>query len=417
MRLRAGLLLWHRWAGLVMALFLTIAGLTGAALAFRDPLDRALNPALHAVAPHPPGARPLDWLALRERVLAQVPGAAISALYMDPPGDGAAVLWLDAPVTPPGADRPYSVVHADPYTGRVIGFREPARLADGIGNLMPFLFELHYALALGEAGALFMGLIALVWSLDCLAGLWLTLPPAFTSGPSRRGWLRQWRQAFRVRWQGGRHRLTFDLHRAGGLWLWALLFVIAWSSVNFNLNQVYRPVMGSLFAFQPEAAPNAAHPAGHPAPTPPLPWRQLRQQARAHMAAFAAREAFAIHAETLLAWEAETGLVHYRVNSSRDVRATGGSTAIRFDPSTGRVVEQRLPTGAATGDSITGWLIHTHMANLRLPGLSPWPLRTAIAATGLTLALLTTTGLLLYTRKRTARRWHHHHRRRPQPAE
>lgn len=38
-------------------------------------------------------------------------------------------------------------------------------------------------------------------------------------------------------WEAGGYKLNFDLHRAGGLWLWAMLFILAWSSVAFNLSE------------------------------------------------------------------------------------------------------------------------------------------------------------------------------------
>lgn len=34
---------------------------------------------------------------------------------------------------------------------------------------------------------------------------------------------------------GSPYRINFNLHRAGGLWLWAALLVFAWSSVYMNL--------------------------------------------------------------------------------------------------------------------------------------------------------------------------------------
>ncbi len=40
---------------------------------------------------------------------------------------------------------------------------------------MPFIWQLHLSLALGEWGAWVLG-IALVWTLDCLIGFYLTLP-------------------------------------------------------------------------------------------------------------------------------------------------------------------------------------------------------------------------------------------------
>ena len=47
----------HRYVGLVMTVFLVVAGLTGSLLAFNRELDAALNPELFRVEPPGPGAR------------------------------------------------------------------------------------------------------------------------------------------------------------------------------------------------------------------------------------------------------------------------------------------------------------------------------------------------------------------------
>ncbi|MDW9377509.1 putative iron-regulated membrane protein [Sinorhizobium meliloti] len=60
--------------------------------------------------------------------------------------------------------------------------------------------------------------------------------------PRAKNFRRQWGKAWRLRIYGGPHKSSFDLHRAGGLWVWAMLFVLAWSSVFFNLKEVYNPV-------------------------------------------------------------------------------------------------------------------------------------------------------------------------------
>nr|WP_306306218.1 PepSY domain-containing protein [Methylomonas koyamae] len=50
-----------------------------------------------------------------------------------------------------------------------------------------------------------------------------------------------------MKWRGSAYRINFDLHRAGGLWLWLLLLVFAWSSVYMNLSDsVYAPVTRTL---------------------------------------------------------------------------------------------------------------------------------------------------------------------------
>lgn len=47
-----------------------------------------------------------------------------------------------------------------------------------------------------------------------------------------------------MRWRAGSYRLNFDLHRAGGLWTWGLLFAIAFTAFSMNLyREVFFPVM------------------------------------------------------------------------------------------------------------------------------------------------------------------------------
>lgn len=54
-----------------------------------------------------------------------------------------------------------------------------------------------------------------------------------------------------VTWRSAPYRLNFDLHRASGLWTWVMLFILAWSSVVFNLsNEVYTPVTKLVFDMQ-----------------------------------------------------------------------------------------------------------------------------------------------------------------------
>ena len=50
----------------------------------------------------------------------------------------------------------------------------------------------------------------------------------------------------------GTYRLNLDLHRASGLWLWPVLFVLALTSVAFNLNtEVFRPILTTFLSTSP----------------------------------------------------------------------------------------------------------------------------------------------------------------------
>jgi len=75
--------LWHRYAGLTMALFLVIEGLTGSVLAFYEEFDRWLNPQLLTVRVR--NTAPLDPLTLHERAEALDPRAYIKFIEQQKP--------------------------------------------------------------------------------------------------------------------------------------------------------------------------------------------------------------------------------------------------------------------------------------------------------------------------------------------
>ena len=73
----------HRWAGLLMAGFLIVVGITGSLLAFNSELERLISPQLYA-APRP-GAVPLDAATLALRAEALVPkGQVYSVSFAEP---------------------------------------------------------------------------------------------------------------------------------------------------------------------------------------------------------------------------------------------------------------------------------------------------------------------------------------------
>jgi uncharacterized iron-regulated membrane protein len=395
--MRRILVLGHRWAGLVMAGFLVLAGLTGALLAWYHELDEALSPAWFRTAPAPSDRLPLDPLTLRERVAAQRPEALVHYVSLRRAAGENAVFYLEArPGAPPLAN---DEVFVDPYSGRIVGERRWGDIGQGWGNLMPFVYRLHYELALGRVGAIVLGVVALAWTVDCFVGAWLTMPArrrrAAGGGP---GWWSRWAPAWRLRLRSGASRLNFDLHRAGGLWPWAMLFVLAWSSVAFNLgDEVYHPVMRTLFAMQGDPRDLAPElPA--PLAEPPMGWAAGLAAARRHMDELAAREGFAVIEESNLGYDAAKGTLHLRVRSSLDVAERLGQTGVVIDARDGRLVGSFVPTGKAAGDTITTWLLALHMAAMW--GL---PMKVFVSVVGVSVALLSATGVVIWWQRRRAR--------------
>lgn len=394
--MRAALVLAHRYVGLALASFLCLAGITGALLAWNETLDARLNPALFRASPPAPDATPLDPLDLRARVAARFPQAQALYAPLAPAADGAYVFYLQAAND---AALPDDQVFVNPYTGEIQGARKWGDIGQGIKNLMPFVERLHYSLALGVAGTYAFGIVALLWTLDCFVGAWLTLPPRPSKPAStrRKAWLARWSPAWKLRRAAGSYKLTFDLHRAGGLWLWFMLFVFAWSGVSFNLPAVYEPVMKSLLPHQPGEA--ALPVPGAITPDPAVGWRDARAVGRRLMMAEAQTHGFHVIEETGLQYDPWRAVYAYSVRSSLDVRQHNGLTTVMFDAATGERLSAWIPTGVAAGDTVRSWLASLHMATMW-----GWPFKLFVSAMGLATAMLSVTGVLIWRRKRQGRR-------------
>lgn len=123
---RPFLVLIHRYAGLSMAVFLVIAGLTGSVLAFYHKLDAALNPTLYQLSSAEMKRQALDPLTLRDHVLATHPNIQISWVPLATETD-TAINFRVRPKIDPQTGLPdaldYDELFVNPYTGEIEGQR------------------------------------------------------------------------------------------------------------------------------------------------------------------------------------------------------------------------------------------------------------------------------------------------------
>ena len=147
--MRAAMLLVHRYVGLLLALFLVIAGITGSLLAWNEELEAAISPQLFRVTA-PPAAARIDPVLLHAQVAARYPDALAARLPLEF-SDGRSVLFALRPLSK-GQKLANDQVFVDPYTGQTLGQRRWGDIAQGMKNLMPFIYRLHYSLALDGIG-------------------------------------------------------------------------------------------------------------------------------------------------------------------------------------------------------------------------------------------------------------------------
>ncbi|MGA7411825.1 MAG: PepSY-associated TM helix domain-containing protein, partial [Bryobacteraceae bacterium] len=387
-----GLIFLHRWTGLTLTAFLIVVGLTGTLLAFRTDLERLINPQLFAEAK--PGQTPLDLATLAERTEALAPQVRVGYFVVE--WDQAALSCV--PRTNPATGKPYDLnfnhIFLNPYTGAELGRRREGDLSQGRVNLLPFIYDLHASLAMGSTGGWILGIVALIWTLDSFVGFYLTLP----CNPGT--FWQRWKYAWQVKWRASSFRVNFDLHRAGGLWFWLVIFVFAWSSVMLALRPVYDHVTRALFDYRTDDEVIKAVLLPQPLDSPKLDWRAAQQAGERLMAEQAALHHFSITRPYGLAYIPEFGVYTYAVRSSRDVRGHGWDTSIWVDGNTGALRDVSLPSGQRSGNTVSTWLWGLHYGDIR----DFLPYRILVSLFGLILVMLSVTGIYIWWKKRKVRK-------------
>jgi len=248
-------------------------------------------------------------------------------------------------------------------------------------------------IACGSSGGILLGIVALAWTVDCFVGFYLTLPASFGR------FLLRWRPAWVMKRPASATRVNYDLHRACGLWLWPMLFVLAWSSVMFNLPQVYEPVTAAAFDYRSDldllrSLTLRAN------PTPRLTWTEAQIAGARLMARETARRGIAILRPYGMAYIQEWGVYTYAVESSLNVQAHGWSTSLWLDGNTGELVSFDVPSGEHSGNTVGTWLRALHFADLR----DALMYRVLVCTLGLVITMLSITGIYIWLKKCRARR-------------
>lgn len=409
----------HRWAGLAVALFLIVSGLTGAVISWDHEIDGWLNRKLYDTTARGPFKDPFELAAAVER---HDPRARVAYL---PLGfeEGHAAGYFVQPRTDRATGKPfrlgYNQVFVDPVTAEVRGQRDSAAVSLRPETLMPFLRKLHYMLHVpamwgtDRVGWWIMGTVALVWLLDSFVALCLTMPrrlrrsvhaaQAAHAGHAARvahrppsAWWQRWKTAWTVRWAAGGYKLNFDLHRAGGLWIWLLIIVIAFTSFSLNLyKEVFYPVLSLVSKTTP--GPSALVPLA-PLGTriePAIGFREIVAQADAE----ARRRG----------WTTPLGGVFYNArggfynvsffdHATHDDSDGMGLSNLYLDGRDGHLIGSNHPWHGTAADVFAQLQLPLHGGRiLGLPG------RILMSAMGLMVAMLSVTGIVIWARKRRSR--------------
>ena len=425
--------LWiHRYTGLVMAGFLIIAGFTGSLLAFHDELDNVFNHQLAQIERQ--DAPQLPIATLHDKVVAAYPEYNFSSMPTSLKADKSAVFSVDRVRGQSAKNQPkapFQEVYINPYNGNILGTRDKDEWA--WRNTMWKVFWLHRDLLLGDIGKLLLGVIALLWTINCFIGFYLTLPRTVKKShethrktvKKRASFIKRWLSAWKIRRKTNTFKLNYDVHHAFGLWLWLMLFVIAWSSVGFNLQQVYKPVMQAVVGLESregkegkegkEREKGKSHKSDKfsaqvlPNVTPVInATADIVNKANSieyvSKQANIAAQKNGVTVQKLLGirWVAEDNQWQMRFKTDKDIGTHGGASSITVDAATGKVEKVNFGYQSSFGTKADRWLSTLHMGHIS-HGIGHLAYQIFLALIGLAVVVLSGTGVYLWAKGRQQR--------------
>lgn len=238
MRLRFIIVRVHRYSAFVVGAWFALLGVTGAVLAFRDEVDRCLNPHLFVAS----GAADHTALVRVHRAATRAfPRARIERIGVPTlEATSYRVLLRADGQRRVGSSRLEAMV--DPGTARVLGTRDPDARSLSAEHLVQTIHDLHHRLLLGNSGKDAVGIVGLLLVANVLIGFVLAVPRLTASS---------FRRAIGLKIGASRKRLIYDLHRTGGTLLGLLLFLAGLTGAMMAYPEYTRDVAGLFSTVRP----------------------------------------------------------------------------------------------------------------------------------------------------------------------
>jgi uncharacterized iron-regulated membrane protein len=396
----------HRWVGLFMAGFLFVSGVTGAVISWDHELDDLLNP--HLMFAQSKGGAALPALDLARQIQARDPRVNVTYLPLAPEPGGTLAFGVE-PKRNPATGKLYEVrynqVFIDPATGGEQGRREWGAVWPITSEtFVSFLYVLHYTLHIPEMwgidrwGVWLLGGVAILWTLDCFVGFYLTLPPRQKAamGKAGKGFWARWKPAWVIKTSASAYRINFDIHRAFSLWLWGVLFTVAFTAFSLNLySEVFYPIMSKVSKVTPSPF-DLRPPVDHHSPIiATRTYAQVLDTARAE----AAKRGWPAPAGGMF-YAQEWGIYGVAFHEpGGDHGAAGvGPPYLYYDGKTGALLGDSQPWKGTAADIFVQAQFPLHSGRiLGIPG------RILISLTGAVVAALSVTGVVIWVKKRRAR--------------
>ena len=368
----------HLWLGLILGFFLAVFGLTGSILVFHAEINEWLNPAMMMVGVPTDGVDYQPMNAIVNAAKAAVPDNAVNTFATYPRNEEAAFKFDYSVPLEKNEVKENWQVYVNPYTAQVTG----KRLMSASDNPFPFtfigfVFELHYALFLGEdPGYLIVGAMGVFLIISVLTGLVVWWP---LTG--------KWWKALTIKFKASSERLNFDLHKAFGFYSAIVLIPVLFSGVYMDVPQHVVPVL-ELFSpvtyrywFKSKPAP------GKPSLT------------LAEALAIADQRYPTGHSDWLYVAAELTGTYTVCKDGVQESGSLIHRRCVVVDRYSGAILDVDDPTTGSVGEVFTDWQWPLHSGQA-----FGWTGRILVFLSGLACPVLFVTGIIRWLQKSRAKR-------------
>lgn len=325
----------HRILSIVVGIFISIICFSGAMLIFENELTEWQNPHLYNVTPLESGARPLTSL-LPEILATQPLGAEIT--YVDIKDNPSKSYTIDIEF----GDDESKTVFVNQYTGKILG-EKPDDIA-----FFTVMYRLHRFLLQSRPqgdgifwGKRIVGISTIIFVFIIITGIVVWVP--------RRG--RSWGNRFKISVKHGWHRLWYDLHVAGGIYVALLLLVMALTGLTWAFPWYRTAFYGILAPERNELSTTENNPLNIAA-NEPTDTTTLTQ--------------FAVWQRVYDAIKQRSNYVEVSI-SSDEVRARisdcgnrRASDYYEFDTATGAITSVELYKNTSNNSKLRGWVYSLH---------------------------------------------------------
>ena len=360
-RVRKVLFQVHLWAGVALAAYVCIIGVTGAALVFRPELQKATFRQYFAVD-RPANSTDVTTQTLISRLQGAYPLYRLSGIDYPTARRGTYLSYLIK-------GNKFVSVFSDPLTGDVIGELPKT-------SWITKLQDIHFDLLGGQRGRTVNGIGAF-----CLIAVFASGLVIWWPGIGR--WMRALVVDFRKPWP----RINWELHGAVGVWLLALLMLWAVTGVEFAFPRQFRRAVNAVTPLTVSRAPESTVRPGPSLGVDDLPRLIAEAQGLVPGAKMGRIVMPSTRTAPLLL------LMAYHDHGDFD---TSDEVNLFFDQYSGRLIERR-DTGLqkmSAGDLLMKWMGPIHLGSFGGVGV-----KTLWSVLALSFPLLAITGIIMWWRR------------------